>query len=1044
MTTPLRCLLVEDSEDDAKLILRHLREDGYQVTPERVDTPEAMQAALDREPWDIIISDYKMPRFSGMAALELARASGLDLPFIIVSGTIGEESAVEAMKAGAHDYVMKDRLARLVSAVQREVYDARERSERRQTEAYREIGLEVLRILNQPGDLADTLRRVVAALKTGTGFDAVGIRLQDGTDFPYFAHHGFSKDFLLTENTLVARAPDGRICLNKDGTACLGGACGLVISGRTDPANPHFTPGGSYWLNDTFPLLAIPASEDPRLNPRNQCFHHGYASVALVPIRNNDRIIGLIQLNDRRKGRFIPATVEILEGIAAHLGGALMRKQAEDALRASHQFIEGIMNAIPVRVFWKDKNSVYLGCNMAFAQDAGYAGPKDIIGKDDHQMVWREQAEGYRGDDSQVISSGQSKMLFEETQTTPTGETTTVLSSKLPLRDAQSEIMGVLGTYMDITARKRAQESHNRLAMAVEQASETIVITDTEGTILYANPAFEKTSGYSCAEAHGQNSRILKSGKHDAEFYTRMWETLRRGETWSGHLINRRKEGTFYEEEATLSPVRDATGTIINFVAVKRDVTHEMQLEAQFRQSQENAEEVLRKVSRQEKDRKKKGILLELVVVFGLGTLTFAVLKHTNYLQTPLDTFIIKYRNDLDEVFGALVFMLVGFFLFSYRRWQKVKSQVGEQANIEVALRILHGELEKRIEQRTAELSKSNNALLTEIAGRKKMELERQKLEEQYRQAQKMEAIGQLAGGVAHDFNNILAVIQMQSELLKRDGGLSNEQSELADEIGVSVQRATALTRQLLLFSRREVFQPRDLDLNEAISTTTKMLKRMLGETIEMHLKLSAQPLFLHADAGMLDQVLMNLCVNARDAMPNGGQLAIETAGVEFDELTAAQTAQARPGSFVRLSVSDNGSGIPPEILPQIFEPFFTTKDVGKGTGLGLATVFGIVQQHQGWINVFSEVGHGTTFRIYLPRLTGNAVLKSSPTALAAMRGGRETILLAEDDPALRVAVRKALSKLGYRILEAPTGVKALEVWKENRDEIRLLGGGNI
>jgi len=315
----------------------------------------------------------------------------------------------------------------------------------------------------------------------------------------------------------------------------------------------------------------------------------------------------------------------------------------------------------------------------------------------------------------------------------------------------------------------------------------------------------------------------------------------------------------------------------------------------------------------------------------------------------------------------------------------------------------------------------------------------RKKLEEQSRQAQKMDAIGHLAGGVAHDFNNILSTVQMQADLMLFDGNLSTEQLESIAEISASVRRATALTRQLLLFSRHEMFQPADLDLNETIATTAKMLKRMLGETIEMQLKLAPQPLFLHGDAGMLDQVLMNLCVNARDAMPQGGHLLIETSGVELDELAVAQSGQARPGSFVRLSVSDCGCGIAPEILPQIFEPFFTTKAVGKGTGLGLATVFGIVQRHQGWINVYSEAGHGTTFRIYLPRLAGNARPKSASPAPAEMRGGTETILLAEDAPALRVAVRKALSQLGYRILEAPTGVKAVEIWQENRDEISLL-----
>jgi CheY-like chemotaxis protein len=217
------------------------------------------------------------------------------------------------------------------------------------------------------------------------------------------------------------------------------------------------------------------------------------------------------------------------------------------------------------------------------------------------------------------------------------------------------------------------------------------------------------------------------------------------------------------------------------------------------------------------------------------------------------------------------------------------------------------------------------------------------------------------------------------------------------------------------------------------------MLRRILGENVQTQLKLASQPMFIHADPGMMDQVLMNLCVNARDAMPNGGHLIIETSGVEFDEFAVTQSPQTRAGSFVRLSVSDSGCGIPSENLPKIFEPFFTTKDVGKGTGLGLATVFGIVQQHQGWLNVYSEVNHGTTFRIYLPRLAANGKAKASQPALAEMRGGHETILLAEDDLALRVSVRKALSLFGYRILEAPTGAKALEVWKQNPDEIRLL-----
>ncbi|HUZ07052.1 MAG TPA: ATP-binding protein, partial [Candidatus Paceibacterota bacterium] len=215
--------------------------------------------------------------------------------------------------------------------------------------------------------------------------------------------------------------------------------------------------------------------------------------------------------------------------------------------------------------------------------------------------------------------------------------------------------------------------------------------------------------------------------------------------------------------------------------------------------------------------------------------------------------------------------------------------------------------------------------------------------------------------------------------------------------------------------------------------------RRTLGETIEVQFKFSLQSLPIHADAGMMDQVLMNLAVNGRDAMPDGGRLIIETSPVEFDEAAASHSNQIRPGKFVCLSVSDTGCGIAPENLSRIFEPFFTTKEVGKGTGLGLATVFGIVQQHHGWINVYSEAGHGTTFRIYLPRLAKMSEQKKEQSVLTPARGGGETILFVEDDKFLRPSLCQILSRLGYRVLVAANGVEAIEVWKQHRDEIHLL-----
>jgi len=316
---------------------------------------------------------------------------------------------------------------------------------------------------------------------------------------------------------------------------------------------------------------------------------------------------------------------------------------------------------------------------------------------------------------------------------------------------------------------------------------------------------------------------------------------------------------------------------------------------------------------------------------------------------------------------------------------------------------------------------------------------ERRKLEAQFRQAQKMEAIGQLASGVAHDFNNILGVIMMQAGLMSVEKDISSKLRDSAVEIEKAAQRAGNLTRQMLLFSRQQAMRPHDIDLNDVVTNMTKMLHRILGEDVEMQFKLSSTPLVIHADAGMIDQILLNLTVNARDAMTTGGRLVIETSTVAFDEVTAPQTPQARPGSFACVSVSDTGCGISSEILPRIFEPFFTTKDVSKGTGLGLATVFGIVNQHQGWINVSSEVGQGTIFRVYLPRLTKPSNTKTAQLSPTSVRGGSETILLIEDDSYLRSSIRHALSSLGYHVLEAASGAEALEIWKLHHDKILLL-----
>lgn len=318
---------------------------------------------------------------------------------------------------------------------------------------------------------------------------------------------------------------------------------------------------------------------------------------------------------------------------------------------------------------------------------------------------------------------------------------------------------------------------------------------------------------------------------------------------------------------------------------------------------------------------------------------------------------------------------------------------------------------------------------------------ERLNLEAQLRHSVKMDAVGQLAAGVAHDFNNILTIIQGHANLLMMNGELDGELERPLKQICAASDRASNLIRQLLMFSSKQVMQPRLLNLNDSISNISRMLQRLLGE----HITLESVPVeglpMVYADPGMMEQALLNLVINARDAMPRGGRLSIGTNLAHLDARSVMRNPKARPGTFVCVTVGDTGTGIDPKIINRIFEPFFTTKEVGKGTGLGLATVYGIVKQHEGWINVESQLGTGTTFKIYLPTAENKSEAVSSeknPGAIPLSDGG-EAILVVEDEPALRELVGDILESYGYRVFKAGSGPEAVCVWERHRSEIKLL-----
>ncbi len=427
---------------------------------------------------------------------------------------------------------------------------------------------------------------------------------------------------------------------------------------------------------------------------------------------------------------------------------------------------------------------------------------------------------------------------------------------------------------LQIAQTKRSDEAHRRLATIVEQASETIVVTDLDGTIIYVNPAFERVTGYTNDEAIGQNSRMLSTGKQNVEFYQQLWATIGAGLVWHGHFINRRKDGALYEEEATISPVRDASGTIINYVAIKRDVTAEVALT------------------------------------------------------------------------------------------------------------------------------------------------------DQLRHAQKIEAIGTLAGGVAHDFNNLLQAMLSIVQLLKRKSALSPGDIAHMTQLEKTIRRGSYLTRQLLLFARRQTSRRQNVDLNGIVDDLLPFLRRVVRANIRLDLRLADVPLLIRTDRGQIDQVIMNLVGNAVDAMPAGGVLTV---------------AVGRDDHAAWLKVSDTGAGIPEAIRERIFEPFFTTKDVGNGTGLGLSVVHGIVAAHGGKIDVHSPAEGGAVFRVELPLQSVAAALTApAPTEEDVPNGRGERVLLVEDDQAAREGLAGILEMIGYSVVAVGAGEDALGIDEQTQFSVVL------
>jgi len=572
-------------------------------------------------------------------------------------------------------------------------------------------------------------------------------------------------------------------------------------------------------------------------------------------------------------------------------------------------------------------------------------------------------------------------------------------------------------------AERALRGAEETLRLMADNLTEMVLAYDMNRKLIYANPAVESLTGYS-VEALRKEGFICWIHPEDQPRMLGYWDRLFQGESVrEAEYRVVTKDGQIKWAKANWGPILDEAGRQIGVQGSEQDIT-----------ARKLAEEALRQ--REEKFRAIVETTKEWIWAIDLkGCHTYSNPALESILGFSPEEWLNKDSRDFlhPEDVSRVEALLQ----------EKIATKDGWFG---IVLRWRHKDGSYRhLESSATPMVDGQGNLIgfqgadRDITERIRAEELRSRLEAQLRQSQKMEAFGQLAGGIAHDFNNMLTVINGYSEFLADQLNAADPLLDYVKEIRHAGERAASLTRQLLTFSRRRVVQAKDLDLNEIVGNMIKMFQRVIGEHIALETHFAPGGAPLRADPGMIEQVLMNLAVNARDAMPKGGRLLLRTAVVDYEAATISTHPKARPGSYIRLTVTDSGCGIAPEILPHIFEPFFTTKEIGKGTGLGLATVFGIVEQHQGWIEVESHVGTGTTFRINLPSLAGAIATVGGKSAASKVRGGIETILLVEDEAPVRELTCKYLERYGYRVLHAASGPAALELWQQHRQTIDLL-----
>jgi PAS domain S-box-containing protein len=825
----------------------------------------------------------------------------------------------------------------------------------------RELARDVLQILNEPGDLPDSLRRILGALKARIGFDAVGIRLQNGDDFPYFAQSGFSKEFLRTESTLTARTADGGVCRDGNGNVSLECTCGLVISGRTDPANRLFTPGGSFWTNDSFLLLDIPPGDDPRHHPRDRCLYEGYASIALVPIRTKERIVGLIQLNDRHRGRLTPEMVELLEGIASHIGAAMMRKQAEDALHESEALYRGLFAHMAegyayCRMIFENgepDDFIYLAVNTAFETLTGL---RNVTGRRVSEVI-----PGIREADPQLFA------IYARVALTGKPEKFEMFIEALKMWFSVS-VYGpgdgcFVAVFEVITERKQAEaalrESEERLRGIIFSIADWMWEVDQNGVYTYSSQKGSELLGRSCEEIIGKTPFDFmppEEASRVAAIFSDIVGSkapIRDLENWN---IRANGERVCFLTNGV--PILDEDGGLKGYRGVDKDITRRKRAEEALAESKALIEAVVENVPLMIFVKEAADLRFVLFNRAGeelLGHDRAALLGKNNLDLFPPEQaaqFLAKDREVLDGEAGRL--------------------DIPEEAILTAknGQRLLHT---RKVCIRGGDGStKFLLGISEDITERKRVEEELRAtnrfLEEATTRANDMAAKAELASiakseflaNMSHEIRTPMnGVIGMTGLLL--DTELNEEQRRYAETVRASGESLLTIINDILDFSKIEAgkldLETLDFDLSSLLDNFAASLAPRIQEK---GLKLlcaadPAVPTRLRGDPGRLRQILTNVAGNAVK-FTHAGEVEVRVSLVESSENDV----------LLRFSVFDTGIGIPKGKIGLLFDKFSqvdasTTRNYG-GTGLGLAISKQLAELMGGGIGVESEEGQGSVF----------------------------------------------------------------------------------